>query len=236
MHIRDDRAYQLCKDLYPLIEQSDVFYAEMDLDEAAHAEAMPGYNIRSYLSEKKLEKVRHQLTKSFGIDIGRMGHLHPLMIMSAVSASIMQSDHTISLDEHLWQYAAELNKPLRGLESYQEQMHILQQIDPQTIYNHLIHLAQNPAPIRKQTDKSLDLYLKGEIHHLYMLSKKSMQHMRKLVIYQRNKKMSSVISQLDTSLRYFISVGAGHLSGSYGILTLLKKSGWVCKPITLNFD
>ncbi len=236
MHVRDDRAYQLCRDLYPLIEQADIFYAEMDLDEAADAVALPTYNIRSYVSEKKIEKVRHQLLKSFHIDIDRFSHLHPLMLLSAVSSSIMQSDHAISLDEHLWHYAGALNKPLRGLESYQEQMHILQQIDPQSIYNQLLKLAQNPAPIRQQTDKSLDLYLKGEIHHLYMLSKQSMQQMRKLVIYQRNKKMSSVITQLDTSLSYFIAVGAGHLSGSYGILTLLKKSGWVCKPIRLNYN
>ncbi len=236
MHIRDDRAYKLCRDLYPLIKQSDIFYAEIDLDEASESVALPQYNIRSFLSAKKIEKVRHQILKSFQIDIERLGHHHPLMIMSAISASILQSDHTISLDEHLWQYASELEKPVRGLESFQEQMHILQQIDPQSIYNQLVTLSQKPAPIRQQTDKSLNLYLKGEIHPLYMMSKQSMQHMRKQVIYERNKKMSSVITQLDTSLQYFISVGAGHLSGSYGILTLLKKAGWLCKPVRLDFD
>jgi uncharacterized protein YbaP (TraB family) len=61
-----------------------------------------------------------------------------------------------------------------------------------------------------------------------------MQDLRKLVIYQRNKNMSSVITQLDISKKYFITVGAGHLSGKFGLLPLLKRAGWKIIPLKLT--
>jgi hypothetical protein len=154
------------------------------------------------------------------------------MIMSVVSTSVLQSEHHISLDEHLWNFAREHGKKTKGLESHEEQLNILHSIDPKPLYKQLLEISRNPSAIRKNTDKGLQLYMKGNIHQLYMLSKSSMQELRKKVIYDRNRHMASVIDHLDLlSTQYFISVGAGHLSGKYGLLALLKKSGWKLKPI-----
>ena len=79
------------------------------------------------------------------------------------------------------------------------------------------------------TERTMDLYLKGRIHKLYQLSKSSMQELRKKVIYERNRNMASVIDHLDSTKQNFITAGAGHLSGKYGLIALLKKSGWKLK-------
>nr|MDQ3018095.1 TraB/GumN family protein [Bacteroidota bacterium] len=211
-----------------------VFYAEMDLSISNQDISQPVYDIRKFLSDKVIEKMRKQFIKSFHFDIMGLRHLHPLMIMSAISMSVLESEHMISLDEHLWQYAGNQGKPTRGLESAEEQMKILHTIDPQSIYRQLYKMSRRPSPVRKQTEKTIDLYVKGDIHQLYQLTKVSMQQLRKLVVYERNIKMSSVITQLDTSLSYFMTVGSGHLSGKFGLITLLKKSGWQIDPVKLN--
>jgi uncharacterized protein len=236
MHIRDDRAYQLCHDLYPLILQADRFIAEMDLDVLSADIILPKYDIHQYLKEKAYKKLGNQLMKSFGLNIDHLAHLHPLMIMSVISTSILQSEHHISLDEHLWNYAKQHDKPATGLESYNQQFEILHSIDPGPIYKQLLDMSKKPAAIKKNTARSLDLYINGRIHELYMLSKASMQHLRKKVIYERNTHMVSVIDHLDNSLQYFITAGAGHLSGKFGLLSLLKKAGWKVKPARLPFN
>ncbi len=235
MHIRDDRAYQLCKNLYPLILQSDHLIGEMDLNMPDTRKSIPAYDIHQYLNDEIYRKIHRQLNRSFNLNLDQFAHLHPLMIMSFISTSVLQSEHQISLDEHLWQYAKEHGKPASGLESYEEQLKILNSIEPGAIYKLLMDISRNPAAIRKNTVKGLDLYINGRIHQLFKLSKSSMQHLRKKVIYERNRNMASAINQLDTSMQYFISVGAGHLSGKSGLIALLKRGGWKVKPV-LNFS
>lgn len=233
MHIRDDRAHQLCRHLYPLIEECDAYFGEMDLELPEISPTMTTYDMRKHVTPNAYEKMVAQIEKSFGINIDQLRHLHPLMIMSVISTSVLKSDHLISLDEQLWQFAKNHAKPTAGLESYEEQFRILHSIDPVPLYRQLVKISRSPSVIRSQTRKSLELYMAGRIHDLYMLSKSSMQDLRKLVIYQRNKNMSSVITQLDISRKYFITVGAGHLSGKFGLLPLLKRAGWKSMPLKL---
>lgn len=234
MHIKDDRAHQLCTQLYPMIQQSDHFIAEMDLDMQPEHVIPPSYNIHDFIKDKAYEKLRLQLKKSFNIPLDPLANLHPLMIMGLVSTSVLQSEHHISLDEHLWQFAKENDKPTSGLETYTQQLNILNSIEPELIYKQLIQIGRRPSLVRNKSTTGLDLYLSGNVHKLYQITKSSMQHLRKKVIYQRNIRMVSVIDHLDSDLSYFITVGAGHLSGKFGLISLLRKSGWSVKPVRMQ--
>ncbi len=229
MHIRDERAHQLSNSLYPLILESDIFVGEMDLKSPPVMMEQTLYDIRRNLSEAAFKKLQQQLLKSFQIDLALYGHLHPLMIMSIISNSVLQAEHHISLDEHLWNYAKQNGKVMMGLESYEEQFRILHAIDALPLYAQIQKIGRHPSGVRKHTAQGLNLYIQGKIHELYILSKSSMHDLRKKIIYKRNEKMADVITQLDTSSRYFITVGAGHLSGKTGILSSLKKAKWKVK-------
>lgn len=233
MHIRDERVYRLCGPLYNYIKEADCYLGEMDLDADFSKMPSPRYDLRSYLNDKQYQKFAAQIKKSFGLDIAYVAHLHPLVIMNLLSTSVFQIEHLISLDEHLWEYAKEHEKPVRGLESFDDQFNILHSLEVKKLYRQLFKLSKNPSSIRKSTLKSLELYTEGKIHALYKSSRSSMQDLRKKVIYDRNRHMVSVIDHLDVSLQYFIAVGAGHLSGKYGLISLLRKSGWTLQPIPL---
>lgn len=233
MHVKDQRIHRVSHQLHALIDGSDHYIGEMDLSERSAPQDMPVYRARDFLAEKKYGKIRHQLLKSFAVDLDHYQHLHPLLIISIISSSILQSEHLTLLDEHLWEYAEEKGLTMSGLESYDEQFSILHSIDPGVLYKQIEALSRQPWKIRKNALKTLRFYAKGDIHSLYTHSKSSMRGLRKHVIHDRNKKMSSVITQLDTSLQYFISVGAGHLSGKYGLITLLRRSGWKVIPSSL---
>jgi uncharacterized protein YbaP (TraB family) len=60
-----------------------------------------------------------------------------------------------------------------------------------------------------------------------------MHELRKRIIYLRNESMVRRILSFDTSNSYFITVGAGHLSGKKGILTMLRKAGYQVKPFKI---
>jgi uncharacterized protein len=231
MHIRDERVYQFCDALYPHILQCDMYVGEMDLEPTGGHMAGPVYAIKDYFRPAVYAKTRRQLIKSFSLDIDRYAHLHPLMIMSAISHSILENDHAVSLDEHLWNFAKASQLNVKGLESVHEQLSLLHSIDPGPLYVQIRNIGSRPEMIRKFTDRALAYYMKGEIHQLYGLTKSSMHALRKRIIYERNRLMVHRINSFDTDLRYFISVGAGHLSGESGLITMLRKKGWKITPV-----
>lgn len=231
MHIRDQRAYQLCDSLYPLIRQADVYVGEMDLAFGHPQPDPPIYDMRRYFSKKSYEKLKKQLLKSFDFNPDAFSHMHPLLVMSAIMQKLLQQDHAISLDEHLWQFAREHDLITIGLESVAEQVSLLHSIDPAPLYAEIRAIGRRPWHIRRHTRKTLDAYMQQEVHTLYRLTKSSMQHLRKRVIYERNAEMTSRIVRMDPDKKYFISLGAGHLSGPTGLISSLRKQQWLVKPV-----
>jgi uncharacterized protein len=226
MHIRDERVYKFCDSLYPLIRQADVYVGEMDLTDLPQRAAEQGYNMAAFFRPAAYSKARKQILKSFKLDIDRYAHLHPLMIMSAISQSVLDNDHAVSLDEHLWNFAQENQLTLQGLETIQEQMEILHSIKPDSLYKQIKDISSQPKKLRKFSDRAIEYYTRGDIHQLYQLTKSSMHELRKLIIYDRNRLMIDRILTFDPDVHYFITVGAGHLSGSSGIISGLRKSGY----------
>ena len=236
MHIRDERAFQSSKRLYELILSSDAFIGEMDMTLPGSIVEHSKYDARDFIKEKVYQKLRKQLIKSFQVDFDFYRHLHPLMIMSLLSNSVLQKEHLVSLDENLWNYAKENGKLMLGLESYETQFQILHSIDPAPIYQQLLKIGRNPSAVRKHTDKGITLYVEGRIHELYILSKSSMHELRKKIIYERNERMAEVVIKLDTALQYFITVGAGHLSGKTGMISILRRQGYKVRPAKNIFN
>jgi len=234
MHIRDNRVYWYGEKLYPLIQQADVYVGEMELDDAAQIPFTQTYDLKKYLSAKAYEKMRKQLLKSFQLDIELYIHLHPLLAISAISQSQLAAEHQVSLDEHLWNFASSHEIQTQGLESYPEQVQILHSLDPVPLYKQLIKISRSPSSISQQTHKTLNWYMKGDIHQLYRMTKTSMHGLRKQIIYDRNRIMVNRILEFDEMKKYFIVVGAGHLSGKYGLIALLKQSQWKIRPIQLT--
>jgi uncharacterized protein YbaP (TraB family) len=205
----------------------------MDLEQQPEEMIPHHYNLKNHLSASAYNKMRKHFLKSIKIDIERFVHVHPLLAISAVSQSLLEAEHQVSLDEHLWNFAKTIGKEMRGLETYEEQVTLLHSLDPVPLYRQLLKISQSPSGIGRQTHRTLNWYMKSDIHQLYRLTKSSMHGLRKRIIYDRNHVMAKRILEFSPEKTYFIAAGAGHLSGKYGILALLKHAGWKIRPIDL---
>lgn len=235
MHIRDNRVFQHCKDLYPLILKADVYAGEMDLDQSmTSAPVGPSYSMKSFFRPTVYAKLRKQLLKSFHLDVAPFDHLHPMMIMSAFTQKFLQQDHAVSMDEHLWNFAKSNQLTVQGIESLEEQINLLHQIDPGALYQQIKKVSSRPGKFRRFTDRTLDHYINGRIHPLYKETKTSMHHLRKTLIYDRNKIMAERIMAFPPQQSFFIALGAGHLSGNSGIISRLRKAGYKVKAVDLS--
>lgn len=92
--------------------------------------------------------------------------------------------------------------------------------------------------IRDQ-EQILELYLAGDIYSLDNLLKKTMNLYPKLydeVIVKRNFGMADKLDSLFQNQVVFCAVGAGHLAGGAGIISLLRRKGYKVRKVIASYS
>jgi uncharacterized protein YbaP (TraB family) len=116
-----------------------------------------------------------------------------------------------------------------------EQMKIIQDIPESLQVQMLLSIAKNVSRFRKQTLHLTNQYLEGNIQAVYTQSKKSAGVLRKILLYERNERMSNRIATYCATESIFVAIGAAHLAGQKGVLNLLKQKKIMVKPINLDY-
>lgn len=137
----------------------------------------------------------------------------------------------LALDVYLYQYAKMQGKELLGIETFEEQLEIMQKIPLEIQVESLKDLIKNFDAHRQEMNDLAELYAQGETKQLYKLAKKGAKGFRKVMIYDRNEIMAERITKLIEEKSACVAIGAGHLEGKRGVLRLLKANGVKVKKI-----
>ncbi|MEM9888207.1 MAG: TraB/GumN family protein [Bacteroidota bacterium] len=240
MHVKNDRFFQHLNPVYAAIEQVEVYAAEYDFSEQENFHLPPdlmnipeGKTLRDLLGDKKYEKLHAILLKAFGIELSNFPHLLPFFLLNVIGQQVLLQNSSISLDEHLWQYALQEGKKCTGVEKFSEQLKILQELDVQLQLKMLLDIGKNVRKYRRQLLKMADVYETGNPQALYQFTKKNMGKLRQKMLYQRNRIMADRIADYAHNTSFFASIGAAHLAGEKGVLRYLKQKGFQLQPISM---
>lgn len=131
------------------------------------------------------------------------------------------------LDAYFYQVAVNSNKKVIPLESLDDQVSAMQSI----VFSDYIGRRSFSE------EDMIDVYLTGNIHQLQQLiyqGFKGSNGYNELIV-KRNNKMVDKIDSIAKTGSTFVAVGAGHMSGKYGILTLLKQKGYEVRPVGTTY-
>lgn len=241
MHVKDYRVHSFVDPVQPFMDECQSFASEFHFNEMQQVgnteyQYFPnGRSLKDYLTESKYTKVARMINKSFQVDITPFDRLLPLLLINIISESVLFNSENLALDSVLWQYAEQNQKELFGLESISDQFRIMSAIPIAYQLKSVEAIAKNPKSFRTKLTRMIDIYEKQDIDMLYRLSKRTLGKQRSLMLYERNKKMAHRIAgELAPQQSIFCAVGAAHLSGKFGLLALLKKKGFVVKPVSFN--
>ena len=128
----------------------------------------------------------------------------------------------------------ELDKPVSGLETAEEQMEILTSVPVEEQAAVLMEAVRNPSSLCGELDALVSIYREQDIQLMIEMSSedKSMGDHLDSFLDKRNKNW---IPQIDKKVQsgkcLFIAVGAAHLAGPNGVIHLLRKDGYTLKPL-----
>ncbi|MEQ8703537.1 MAG: TraB/GumN family protein [Phaeodactylibacter sp.] len=237
MHVKDHQAYTFYDSACTRINECEALALELDLgriDQEAQARLMqqsPAQSLETLLTARKLEKVRRFFLRVLEVDIYPLRQLSPLLISNLINERLLQEDHPIALDEMLWRYAKQQEKRILGIETYEEQLQVLQQISPEVQAQSIVAMAQQFRQHRRHLLRLTALYAGGNLPQLHKASKRSLSGMRYQMLYRRNELMAERIGEMINGQSVFCAIGAGHLYGGKGVLRLLKQQGFTVAPV-----
>jgi len=231
MHVRDQRAYAFIGQAYEKIEACERIALEFNLDEAptglepSLVQLPDGLTLDQLIPEKKFRKMRAFLLRTCRVDLWQLRSFTPFFITNTITNQILAQDMPVALDEQLWRYARQQGKPGFGLETYNEQLRILNSIPLEDQVKSLVWISQHLRNYRQSIKRMADLYETGDIYRIYRAAKRSASGARALLLYRRNEIMAERIALEARSGSVFFGIGAGHLAGGKGVLRLLKREG-----------
>lgn len=237
---------QVCGEL----DMQDLMTAE-NMQKMQAAMMLPeGQTLKTIFTADELVKVNAMLANVLGADLSnpmveqQIGRLTPQALTTQLSLIMCMKKHPgfnpqEQFDTYFQQEATEKNKKVLGLETVDFQIKTLfggMSLDRQKQL--LLCAADNIEKSENDTERMLQAYFKQDLAALLALMEEkegtacdSTPEEETALIYGRNadwvKKIPSIMEAAPT----LFVVGAGHLPGQRGVLTLLQSSGYTVEGV-----
>jgi uncharacterized protein YbaP (TraB family) len=238
IHIKDKRVFQFDQKVYEVLDSCKVFAMEVDLDPsnlagfAQHLMLPEGKTLHDIFSPEDYSLIKNILEKETGMNISMFDRMKPFVLLSLGLNSQIAGDMEVAVDEFLYRRAQQEGIKVKGLETIEEQMEMLDEIPNDYITDYFRNFQKGAEDL----EEIIRLYCKADLDRLLCLMQedKTMASLEKKIITKRNKRMVARIMPLIKEQPVFIAVGAGHLPGKKGILKLLDKKGYTVTPVMLK--
>jgi uncharacterized protein YbaP (TraB family) len=235
MHLTDKRLFHFGDSLYKALEQTEGFAAELDLNEAlgeyfekGMSDEEPAGLLKDNVDGDFLKQYKTALEKKFKKDIGKITMQDVKKAESAQRMLLLKSgEMNTFMDAYLFGLAEKQGKWVGGIEDMEDQMGITDSIDTEW---RLISLVDDKYAERKQVDWMIQLYLKENLEAIDR-SSQLWKGAKDVILINRNVKMAYRIDSLTKVRTNLFAVGAAHLPGDSGVVSLLRRKGFTVTPV-----
>ena len=242
MHMVCAEDTKMSDGLKAAIKNAKQVYFELDMDDMEEmmsvlkfARMTNGLKISDLLSTEDYQKIEEYFKNNKSVlPFGMMTRFKPYFITAMISEGIMGCKKKISVEQMIMSEARQYDKDVRGLETLEFQASIFDSIPYEKQAQDLVMYVDSIDRFKAITEEMVEMYRKQEINNMDSLMEKSdpgmMQYMD-VLLYDRNKRWALQMPELMLNMPTLFAVGAGHLGGDKGVLSLLKKQGFTVKAL-----
>lgn len=235
----------MCKEDFPLsdilknkIRSSGLLYEEINMSDPGIASGllmkmMSAKSLQSSMSGDDFIKLGIAFQKITGLPIEAFNQFKPSMCLSTLAGNSISCNNKVVPEIEFMNLAKQYRIPLRGLETIDEQMKILDKEPLDSQINSLKRTVFNFDSIKVEMQDMIHVYKKRDIDSIYAAEIRTGDNIdfRTELLDKRNENWVPVIKKAMAEKASFFAVGAAHLGGPEGVISLLRKQGYTLKPL-----
>jgi uncharacterized protein YbaP (TraB family) len=223
--MQDHRIFAM--ELVPDLPTLSELQQRMNLPEGEDLRTIVGETVFNHL---EVALIKHGLSKEAILNLQPWAAVMTLSVPAPETGLFM--DFSLSLR------ASGSGLDVVGLESLGQQLAFLEELPRAQQLALIGHALSELGTVEKLHDQMVDVYLGGDLRQLHTLAMSELQDLDEPLraafvdrgVEARNQVMlNSALALLDSG-RVFIAVGALHLPGPKGLLSLLREAGYVLRP------
>lgn len=191
-------------------------------------------NIKADLSAEDLKVVDESLVKAMGAGIDQMGILKPWALSTMLSIKLgLDCQQPAQYETEVMKLANANEMPLKALETVEDQLAMFDKIPYEEQLQLLVDGAKDVEGNKLLFKKMVETYKAQDIDALYkfILEQDEMEDFGEFLLDKRNENWIPIITKAMGEKPSFIAVGAGHLGGEKGVISLLKAKGYTVEAV-----
>ncbi|MBC7486881.1 MAG: TraB/GumN family protein [Cytophagaceae bacterium] len=242
MHLSDKRVFDLSDSVIAKIQECEGFALEVAPDSIVQfiaafmlnaTEDTITQDFRKDLTASEYATLKQKLLEETTLDLDQIKDKSPEQIARLLnSPTLTKNDKATFLDGYLYRIALGEKKLMHGLEKVSDQTHESKSKYKKGIEDlkEIIHAPEYKSFI----DQLIQVYSEGDIYKINdIVAARDTPHLD--VLHKRNQNMADRIQEISAKQTVFYAVGAAHLAGDQGIISLLKKKGFTLTLVPSSF-
>lgn len=240
IHLICPADFSLSDSLKATLARTKQVALEIDMDDPGMMAGMmksmnmtDGNELKKLVTEQEYARLAKFYKDSVGVGIAMFEKAKPFILMGPLFNAVLACQPQ-SYEMSLVELAAKQKSEVIGIETLDEQMAIFDTIPYKEQVKTIISMIDSLPQARKEFSNLVALYKSQKINDLYnlmMASNYGMDGNEEVMLFSRNLKWVPRIRKIAAEKPTFFAVGAGHLGGDRGIISLLRKDGFKVRAI-----
>lgn len=232
----------LSENLKKVIKDCDKIYFELDMDNMAemlgamkYLRMNDGKKLSELLNHDEYTRVENYFKNNeFPLPFSMMNRFKPYFISSLIGEQMMTCPQKNGMEELIMRESKQYHKEIKGLETTEFQASIFDSIPYEKQAKDLVNYIDSIDNYKQVTQEMVDVYRLQDLDRMDSLMHKSdpgMDEYMDLLLYGRNRHWVVEMKDIMKEQSVLFAVGAGHLPGEQGVISLLRKKGYTVTPM-----
>lgn len=224
-----------------LAEVSEVYF-EMDLDDPSNTlgaflfmNMKDGKTLKSLYTTEEYERLERYFKDSLKMNLSMFQKMKPNFLDAFLFPKMMPCKNMSGVEQEIMQLAQKDKKEIKGFETIAFQASVFDSIPYEEQAKELLTTIDSINIYGKYFDSMLTVYKTQQLSAIEPLFNNPKINMSEgsmdLLLDKRNKNWVAQLKKILPGTNIFMAVGAGHLVGVNGLISLLKKEGYTLRPL-----
>jgi hypothetical protein len=239
IHMICPEDFLLSDSLKSTFSRSEKIYLELDMDDPAmtmktlQLALMKDKTLRDLMTKEDYARLDKFMQDSIGMPLMIFNKMKPFTLMSVLYTKVLPCEKMESYEQSFMSMAKQQKKELLGLEKLEDQFAVFDKIPDTAVVRMILDMVDDFGGQKKEFAKMTEAYKRKDLNALSNMISASpdMMGYEDLFLVNRNKSWISVMDKAMIAQGTFFAVGAGHLPGENGVISLLRKAGYTIKPV-----